>query len=136
MIRQKNKIIRLKKSMTKIYLLAAILLFFSCNKDKNENQLYTIRYEVESDYHWDILIQWTGESGGVNGKKLVDANWEQIGSDTFSSSFTTEKKLNLYFVGENPNSLSDVKIRLFVNDQLVQSAEANSQLKAIISYQL
>lgn len=122
--------------MTKIYLLAAILLFFSCNKDKNENQLYTIRYEVESDYHWDILIQWTGESGGVNGKKLVDANWEQIGSDTFSSSFTTEKKLNLYFVGENPNSLSDVKIRLFVNDQLVQSAEANSQLKAIISYQL
>jgi len=121
----------------KFFLLTILLLnLISCKKDKIEKQEYSIKYEVESGYHWDVNIQWTGDDGGINGKSLVESDWTQVSSEVFSYSFVTEKKLNILFQGENTNSLSDVKIRLYVNDSLVQSAEANSQMKATINYQL
>jgi hypothetical protein len=113
-----------------------MLLFsvLSCEREiLVENE---IRYEVESEYYYPILIQWTGSDGGISSKNLIDSEWKQESSNKFSYSFKTKKKLNIFFQVENPNSLSDVKIRLYVNDELVQSAEANSQLKAIINYQL
>ena len=118
------------------YLLIFMLLFsvLSCEREiLVENE---IRYEVESEYYYPILIQWTGSDGGISSKNLIDSEWKQESSNKFSYSFKTKKKLNIFFQVENPNSLSDVKIRLYVNDELVQSAEANSQLKAIINYQL
>jgi hypothetical protein len=125
------------KTNIKFVLLTIFLLnLISCKKDEIEQQEYSIKYVVESGYHWDVNIQWTGADGGINGKSLVESDWTQESSDVFSYSFVAKQKLNILFQGENTNSLSDVKIRLYVHGNLVQSAEANSQMKATINYQL
>jgi len=124
-----------KYQIATILLFITLLTFSSCKKEEI-NPTYSIRYELESGYHWNVLIQWTDYDGGIHGSSVEDSGWEIIDPDNFSYSFETDKELKLYYKGQNTNSLSDVKIRLYVNDSLVQSAEANSQMEAIINYQL
>lgn len=125
-----------KEPVRKIFLLVVVLTFASCKKEEETSPSYSIRYELISDYHYDALIQWTEKDGGVSGSNVEDSGWEEIDSGVFSYSFESSKELNIHYMGQNTNSLADVKIKLFVNDSLVQSAEANSQLEAIIKYQI
>ncbi|MDX1349349.1 MAG: hypothetical protein R3279_03835 [Putridiphycobacter sp.] len=124
-----------KKHIKYLYIPLMILVLFSCKKE--EVVTNTIRYEIECHYLSSVLIQWTGHDGGLNGNNIKDSGWMKDTSGTFSHSFETTQDLDIYFSGQyTGSSPEETKIKLFVNDSLMQTATATSGLKAEINFDL
>jgi hypothetical protein len=114
-----------------------VLLFFviliSCEKSSEE---FIVKYEVKTSWRPSYaMIEWTTVDGAISGGNIENINWVNEG-DTWTYSFKGTEGLNIYFTGLTSSSFYKVKIRLYINDELVSSAESSSDVKAIIEYTL
>lgn len=127
----------MKIKFTLILAVFMTIILFSCKKEKSD-KINSIRYELESGHGTAIIMEYTNFIGGINGGELDDLEefeWSKKG-ETWFYEFESPEKFNLYLSALNKNTLSDVTIRLYINDELKRSAKAYSGIKSEISYQI
>ena len=107
----------------------SLITVMSCKKGKKD---ITVRYEVETRVPRDVTIEWTTTDGAVSGGILLYANWENE-DEIWTYSFDATEELDILFTGKSSSGY-DAAIRLYINEDLYQSAISSDDIKATIRY--
>lgn len=101
----------------------------SCKKEAKD---ITVKYEVETRDPRNVTIEWTTADGAISGGVLLYANWENE-AGIWSFSYNGTEELDILFTGKSSSGYGAV-IRMYIDEELYQSAISSSSVKATIRY--